>query len=461
MPVNSFENYPMSWKPVFDKTKKPLYRTLAKQLEEDILNGSLLRGTKLPPQRELADFLDINVSTVSKAFKVCELKGFLSATVGSGTFVSYDALSGTYLYNESKSTNLIEMGATVPENFLYESVFIHLKEMMNEANFAKWFSYSKQEDTFWQKDAALKLMRKGGFHPNIHNILFANGAQNAITATLASICKYGDKIGTDPHTYSGLKTSAAMLGIQLVPIKLEDGEMSKDALRYACKNENLKGIYLIPDYQNPTTHIMSIACREAIAQVAIEYNIFIIEDATNHLLSKEPLEAVANFAPDQTIYIASLSKLIAPGLRIAYVFVPNQYKKLLSDALYNLNICVSPLLSDLAARFILSNNFDKVIDDHRESMTKRNQLVNTYLSDYECYGDETSIFRWLQLPENCSGAKVEALALEQGVQIYAAERFTIGNSIPQKAVRLAICAPKTLVELKQGLCTLKKLLESL
>jgi len=53
----------------------------------DIIKGSILPGTKLPPHRELADFLDINVSTVSKAIKMCELKGLLSATVGSGTII--------------------------------------------------------------------------------------------------------------------------------------------------------------------------------------------------------------------------------------------------------------------------------------------------------------------------------------------------------------------------------------
>ncbi len=461
MPVNSFENYPMSWKPVIDRARKPLYMTLAKQLETDIIKGSLLPGTKLPPQRELADFLDINVSTVSKAFKVCELKGLLSATVGSGTFVSFDALSNSYLLSDSKPKNVIEMGATIPDSSSYEPLMLQLKNMMNETDFGKWFSYSRPGDMLWQKDAAVKLMRKGGYHTDVNSILFANGGQNAITAVLASLCKHGDKIGTDPHTYSGLKTSAAMLGIQLIPIKQKDGEMSEDALAYACKNDQLKGIYLIPDYQNPTTHRMSLAGRKAIARVAKEHNIFIIEDATYHLLCKESVQAVATFAPEQTIYIASLSKTIAPALRMAYVSAPEQYKNPLSNALYNMNISVSPLLAELAARLIVSNNLDTIIDNHRENAIYRNQLVNNYLSGYDCYGDETGIFRWLKLPANRSGADFEALALDHGVEIYAAERFTVGNSIPEKAVRLSICAPETNEELAKGLMILQKLLKSL
>ena len=54
MPVNSFENFPMSWKPNKAKLKPPLYLSIAEALEQDILNGELTPNTKLPPQRELA-----------------------------------------------------------------------------------------------------------------------------------------------------------------------------------------------------------------------------------------------------------------------------------------------------------------------------------------------------------------------------------------------------------------------
>ncbi len=162
MPVNSFENYPMSWKPSIDRTKKPIYKSLAKQLREDIAHGVLLPGTKLPPQRELADYLDLNVSTISKAFKVCESKGLLSATVGNGTFISYDALANAYLLEDMKPNHLIEMGATLPDNDSYHPLMEELKGMLKEPNYEKWFSYGRQGENLWQKDAAVKLIQRGG-----------------------------------------------------------------------------------------------------------------------------------------------------------------------------------------------------------------------------------------------------------------------------------------------------------
>ncbi len=461
MPINSFENYPMSWKPSIDKTEKPIYQAIARQLEKDILNGDLLPGTKLPPQRELADYLDLNLSTISKAFKVCELKGLLSASVGSGTFVSYDALSNAYLLEDTKPQHLIEMGATLPDNASYEPLLIQLKSMLQETDYEKWFGYGRTGESIWQKDAAIKLLRRGGFETDVEHILFANGAQNAIAATLAGLCKPGERIGADQHTYPGLKTVAAMLNVQIVPIKSENFEMSPTSFEDACKNENIKGIYLMPDYHNPTASLMSVENRKKIANVAKKYNQFIIEDGSYHLLNKNPLPAVASFAPEQVIYIAGLSKALAPGLRLAYVAVPSQYKEPISKALYNLNITVSPLLAELTARTVVSNQFELLIEGHRKQSIQRNRIVDRYLSDYKCLGVETGIFRWLQLPGKVTGAEFETLAEQEGVQVYAAERFVVGNSCPERAVRISVCAPNTTQELEQGLIILKRLLNDL
>lgn len=461
MPINSFENYPMSWKPSIDKAKKPIYQALAEQLEQDILNEVLLPGTKLPPQRELADYLDLNVSTISKAFKVCELKGLLSATVGSGTFVSYDALSNAYLLEDTKPKHLIEMGATLPDNASYEPLLHQLKSMLQEVDYEKWFGYGRTGESLWQKDAALRLIRKGGFETTVDHILFANGGQNAIAATLASLCKPGDRIGVDHHTYPGLKTVAAMFSVQIIPIKSENYEMSPTSFEDACKNDNIKGIYLIPDYHNPTTSFMSVENRKRIAEIAKKYKQFIIEDASYHLIQEKPLPAVASFAPEQVIYIASLSKSLAPGLRLSYVAVPSQLKEPISKALYNLNITVPPLLAELTARTIVSNQFEVLIEEHRKQNIRRNQIVNRYFADYTCLGAESGIFRWLLLPGEITGAEFEKLAAQEGVQVYAAERFVVGNSCPERAVRVSVSAPKTLEELEQGLIILKRLLDDL
>ena len=149
VPINSFADYPMTWKPEISRTSKSLYQSLAHQLEQDIISGKLLPGTKLPPQRELADFLDINVSTVSKAFKACELKGLLSATIVSGTYVSYGALSNLRLLTEQTPKHIIEMGAVVPDYGANKLLLPHLQEMVNEPGAERLLEYSRPGNTLW------------------------------------------------------------------------------------------------------------------------------------------------------------------------------------------------------------------------------------------------------------------------------------------------------------------------
>ncbi len=460
MPVNSFDDYPMSWKPVINKELKPLYLALARQLEQDIISGSLLPGTKLPPQRELADFLDINVSTVSKAFKVCSLKGLLSSITGSGTFVCYDALSNVYLLPEGNPYRLIEMGATMPDRSANAPLLDLLKNMLGRQNADRWFSYSKPRDADWQKDAAVRLLSKCGFETERANILLSHGGQNALTAVLAGAFRYGDRIGVDSHTYSGIKTSASMLGLQLVPIRQIDGKMDLEALISACKNDDIKGVYVIPTHQNPTTYTMPPDIRKNLAEIAREHDILIIEDGTYHLMSS-PAPAISSFAPERGIYIASLSKVVAPGLRMGYVSVPLRYKTSVSGALYNLNVLVPPIMAELSARVVVSGHLDSIIENHRENTIRRNKLVNKYLKDWNCRGEDTCIFRWLQLPENVTGAEFERRAMNAGVQVYAAERFAVGRTIPDCAVRIAVCAPETEKDLKNGLLIIQNVLKNI
>lgn len=458
MPVNSFDDYPMSWRPTLDKSGRCIYQRLASQLEADIQNGVLKPGTKLPPQRELADFLDVNVSTVTKAFQQCTRKGLLSATVGSGTFVAYDALTSERLLTEHPRGQIIDMGATVPEPSGNDVLMAQLREMVAASSAADLFCYHAQGTDEWQKDVAVRLFEFCGCTVDREQVLFSPGGQNALTAVLAALFRRGDKIAVDAHTYPGIKTAAAMLGVQLVPIPQGAEGMEPAALETACKQDRISGIYCIPACHNPTTVTMSQQRRLEIARIAEQYDCILIEDGTYQLIVGEDV-AISNSIPNRSVYIASLSKAIAPGLRMAYLSVPQQSKSAVSDALYSLNVAVVPMMAELAARIIISGQFETILANHKKFTAARNDVVGRYFSKERCWGADTDIFRWLLLPENCTGAAFERLALEHGVQVYAAEKFAVGKTEPAHAVRLSICAPEDLEQLEQGMRILTRLLE--
>lgn len=459
MSVNSFDDYYMSFTPDLSDTTKPYYQALAEKLESDIRSGKLAPGTKLPPQRELADYLDINLSTVTRAFKICTQKGLIGATVGRGTYVSFDVNYDDVLLLNPMESHMIEMGAIFPSQEMNSVLVEETKEMMSEPGAAAMFQYGSPEGTLWQKNMAQKWLGYSKCRVDAEQILFSNGGQNAIMAAVSGIFHWGDKIACEEVTYPGMKTVAKQLGIQLVPIRTSHYEMNPEALEYACKSDNIKGIYLMPDYHNPTAHIMSTKTRKAIAALAIKYHLYIIEDAINTLLCDKITAPVFSHAPENTVYISSLSKTIAPGIRIAFLAMPQPLQESIAHALYSTNIAVSPLSLQLAARMIQSEKAMQIVNARKEKIHQRNAVFDQVFSGLPALGDSGCPFRWLLLPDSIENTMFERLAKAAHVQIYASSRFSVGNADYPNAARISVVSEEEDDSFAKGLHILKEILE--
>lgn len=458
MPVNSFDNYPMNWRPDLSGETGPKYRALAKMLEEDIKSGALKAGTKLPPQRELADFLDVNLSTVSKAYKLCMQKGLLSASVGNGTYVSSDAASESILLCGKEDSHLIEMGAIVPFVTSNLKVKQYTERLMKKPDALNLFSYGAPEGTKRQREAGVMWLQKSGFYTDSAHILLAAGGQNAITAALGAFFDNNDKIGTEPMTYPGVKSAAKLFGIQLLPVQSHNQEMTEEGIRYALQNENIKGLYVIPDYQNPTAHTMSLETRKMIARLAAEENLLVIEDGINNLMEENPMPPIASFAPENVVYISSLSKTISPGLRTAFIHVPDRLHEKLVAALYSMNIAISPLLATVSAALIEDGAADEIMAQRKRGIAERNLIVNEMLNGYVMPSGLTAPLRYIQLPEHFTGKSFEICARQAGVEVCGAERFAVGNKPAEKTVRISVTTPPTTEILAEGVKRLREIL---
>ena len=453
MSVNSFDDYPMSWKPVLARSARPIYAELARQLERDIESGALKPGTRLPPQRELADFLDINLSTVSRAFKLCSDRGLLTGSVGDGTYVSYSSLTRL---TAAPRDELIRLDAMTPETLEQTELVSVLRKMLAEPDHARLFQYELEHEK-WQHEAACRLLRRAGCSAEAENVLTAGGGQNAIAAIFAALLRRGDRLGVDPLTYPGVKSAAKLFGIQLVPIEQENGCMSEAGIRSAVRNDGVRALFIMPDYQNPTSHVMSTEHRQMIARMAIENDLLLIEDGICKLLS-DGLSSVRDLAPENTVFTLSLSKTISPALKTAFIAAPERFYKQLDDALYSINLSQSALLGELGARLIASDKLEPLLARRAEGIEKRNDLVNIILKDFTVRGDRHALCRWLVLPGGMSGEEFEREAAARGVCVYGSEHFAVGKSIPEAGARLAVCAPESLRELEKALTIIRDII---
>lgn len=459
MSINSFDDYPMSWRPDLRQTTGPKYLALADLLEAGIKSGALKGGTKLPPQRELADFLDINLSTVSRAFKLCEQRGLLSASVGNGTYVSSGVTTEPVLLCGDRDARVIEMGAIVPVVSSNERVKNYMQKLLKAPDARSLFSYGSPEGAKRHREAGAAWMGRSGFYTDAAHIVLAAGGQNALCAALGTLFEPGDKVGVDPLTHPGIKTAAKLLGIHLIPIQSRNGEMTETGILYAIQNENIKGIYIMPDFHNPTTHIMSLEGRRMIAEAAVERGLLVIEDGLNNLLEETPMPPIASFAPEHILYLSSLSKTIAAGLRTAFIHVPERYHKELVTVLYSMNISVSPLLATAAAGLIEDGIADEIIEERKRDIIVRNHIVDEILAGIPIAGVRTCPLRYIQLPAHLVGEDFERRAWEAGVQVYGAEHFVIGNRPAPNTARISVTTPATLADLTEGLERLHRILE--
>lgn len=449
MSINSFDDYPMSWRPTLSASEKPIYKALARKLEEDILSGHLLPGTKLPPQRELADFLEINVSTITRAFRVASDKGLLTSLTGSGTFVSYDVVSPISVA-PAKRQGMIDMSSMVPTLLGSRDVIALVADMMGKDQEGAYFQYSYGLTPMQEKAASFLLQKLRIQWEERKQLLLANGGQNGITAILLTLCQRGDRIGVDPFVYPGLKQIARLLGIRLIPITGVKGEMTREAIAYAVKNYQIKGLYVMPDFQNPTSHIMSRQGRDAIAEAARRYYLWIIEDGIASLLAANPLYPIQALAPERTFFILSLSKTLMPALRLAYVVAPLGYAGAVRETLATMNISQSAMLLELASHLILSGTAAHIMAKQRQELQQRNALITHILRDYTLLGNEETLARWLILPKGWTGIEAERRAAMQGLAVFGEQRFAVGPTVPYHGIRLALGGPKTRDAVAEG-----------
>ena len=446
------------WCPNIKTRDKPLYLALADALESDINSGILKPGEKLPPQRELADRLGVNLSTVTRAFRVCELKGIISGVVGRGTFVASDVKVPLSLLSQHKSSGIIEMGQVLPLYSMDKNTARIAKVLLQDMDLQRLLRYSEPAGHLKHRVLGAEWLKGFNLNASAEEILITPGSQNALAICLLTLFEYGDRIAVDALTYPGIKALAAMYGIRLIPIEMTGEGMNPQALLNACKNEGIKGIYLMPEVQNPTTCSMTQNCREQIADIIRKNNLILIEDDAYGYTGSLDSIPISAHAPEQGIYLGGISKFLGPGFRISFVRVPNAYLEPMKKGLLNTSWMASPITAEIVTRLIETGESDAVFKDKRAEAYKRNELALKKLAQYKVLSRPYVFFQWLILPDGWQGRDFEICAREAGVQVFCAEKFAVGSCPLPSAIRISLSGPETIEELEKGLDILKSLL---
>lgn len=446
MPVNSYSDRPLSWTPSADaKAKRPVYLSLAAQLEDDILSGRLPEGVRLPPQRELADFLDIDFTTVTRAYGICRDKGLITGVTGRGTFVtprdSSDAASG-----------IVDCGVVqgFPESGTAE-ITSAARDVLARSSAATIFSYKNRDGSPSAMAAAKKWMALNGVDIGENQTAAFPGAQGAISAALLALFRPGDGIATDEFTYANFISLARLAHLRLVPVSADKCGMRPDWLEEAAVSQNLKGIFLMPRNANPTGLSLPETRMRDLAGIIREKNLLLIEDDAKLLLDEKPEKTLFSRIPEQAVYIAGSTRIIAPGIRATFMAFPECRSERIRAALHHLTIKASALDTEILSELILSGRAEKILAAKAKKAREANAIFNRMFPAAPRRPD-ASLFRMLPLPGTSGhGQTIEARLRAAGVSVCHSDRFSVKPGRGDSFLRVSVSSASTLAQLRKGL----------
>jgi len=212
----------------------------------------------------------------------------------------------------------------------------------------------------------------------------------------------------------------------------------------------------MPSLQNPSGAHMPEGRRREIAAIARQHGVPIVEDDIYGFLVKNGPAPLVAHAPELGFYLASLSKAIAPGLRMGYAAIPSEYVQRVTTSVRATTIMASPPMAELAARWIADGTGERLSTQYRQESLARQAIAREALQGLSYASYPAAFHGWLTLPEHWTAAHFAAEVRQRGVVITPAEVFAVGKPVP-RAVRICVSAARDRDELRRALAIIAEL----
>ncbi|TWB29774.1 aminotransferase-like domain-containing protein [Nitrospirillum bahiense] len=445
------------WRPVVSKAAGPVYLAIAAAIAADIATGRLPEGTRLPPQRALADQLGIDFTTVSRAYSEARRRGLVEGRVGQGTYVrSRSATQPPPIraVPAASGGGMVDMSMNLPPRFddaaLSADMWAALVELETPGGLDLLMRYQEPGGSVRDRTAGVAWLSPRLPGVAVERALVCPGAQGALLATLGAIAAPGDVVLAESLSYPGFLSLAAHLRLRPVAVPGDAEGPLPEAFQSLCATHRPRAFYTSPTIQNPTTLTISEGRRLALAGIARAHGVAIVEDDAYGALPRAPVPPFAALAPDITYHVAGLAKCLAPALRIAYLVAPDtRAAARLAGALRATASMASPLTAALATRWIEDGTAARVLEAIRHEAAARQALAAGILPGEAVSADPEGFHLWLRLSPPWTRGEFAARLRTVGIGVVASDAFALGT--PPEAVRLGLGASASRDDLAQSL----------
>lgn len=432
------------WPPRREDLVQPLYHSLAQSLVRALEAGEISAGAQLPTHRALAFDLGLSVQTVSRAYEELTRLGVISAHVGRGSFVLSRSPDAPLPWQpQSRGEGVIDLSMVVPvTGEIHAKRFSRiLRQMADDLPHQVLSSLDPRDPLsghgdklrFWLARCGLELGEQNG-------ILSTNGSTAAMTCALMTAAMPGDLVVSEEVSHHALQALTASLGLKLSGLAMDEQGLLPDAFERACRHGPVKVLYLMPAGLGPTGAMMPPERRAAVVEIARRHDVWIIEnDALGPLCPDRPAP-IAALAPDRTFYFTGLSKCVLPGLRIAWLVPPEAMVNLARSQHLVTNWMATPLIAEIAYRWIADGTAVELLDWQRAQLARRNKLVKHVLRGVPHRSSPFGMHVWLPLPGVWNEDAFVATARQHGVAVTEGGKFAIDNARNHRGIRICIGA---------------------
>jgi 2-aminoadipate transaminase len=322
---------------------------------------------------------------------------------------------------------------------------------MYAENPAAFLQYGISEGYAPLREATMARMRaKHNVGSDNDDIMIVTGGEEAIDLALKTFTNEGDTVLCENPSFVGALNDIRSYRQKLVGIPVDDEGMDMDALENALKTEkNVKLIYTIPTFQNPTGVTMSLERRKKLYELAVKYDVLVLEDSPYFELRYGGEDVPCIKSMDTTghvIFCGSYSKVVSPGLRVGFIILDKSLMGKLTVAKQCVDVHTPVYSQMLIHRYITEYDFDAHIADNCNLYRKQRDLMlaglEANLPDSVSFTrPEGGLFIWCRLPEGYSGNELCALASAKKVACVPGNAFDPTEDPSNPGFRLNFSMP--------------------
>jgi DNA-binding transcriptional MocR family regulator len=449
-----------SWVPNLDRDR-PRYVAIADAIASDLAAGRLKSGDRLPPHRELAWKLGVTVGTVTRAYQEAEKRGLLTGEVGRGSFVRDPAPAAAALKSliAGPQSGILDMQTASPPRVRLQSEFADaLAEIGRDPDFEDLLDYGPPGGHYRHRQTGARWLARAGIEVPPERVFISAGAQAGLIACLASIAASSERMLIEPLSYPTMRPICRQLGLALKPLEADENGIVPEVLDEMARRGEGRFVYLVPTLHNPTTITTPKDRREEIAAVAKRHDLIIVEDDVFRYLADDPPPTLYSLAPERTYHIQSLSKTMAPGLRVGFMALPSGS---VSDVVRQQLILGGRPVSlsvELARQWVESGAAERILRAIWTESKARREIALDVLGRHELSCEPGALYLWLALPGRWRPAEFANAAQALGIKMTPGTAFAMDHAAPNRA-RLCLGPASSREALREGLQRLRALME--